>query len=145
MVVVKILAPIAILSRFSVALSDLAYAGILFHLILSGMAHLSVARPILTAQRARRATAQLVTRDDGIAIGVVAQVGDALVVCASAPADRTGRTARLRCDRRVGIDRQCRRQRSCHGGLQKMTSQQAAIPLNDPGRWRTVVTHPTLT
>lgn len=45
MVVVKILGPVAILWRFNVALSDLAYAGILYHLILSGMAHLGVGKP----------------------------------------------------------------------------------------------------
>jgi len=42
MIVVKILGPIAILSRVSLSLSDLAYAGIFYHLILSGMAHLGV-------------------------------------------------------------------------------------------------------
>ncbi|TYL41249.1 DoxX family protein [Dickeya sp. ws52] len=45
MIVVKVLGPIAILSRFNVALSDLAYAGILYHLILSGLAHLGVHKP----------------------------------------------------------------------------------------------------
>lgn len=45
MVVVKILGPLAILSRFSVPLSDLAYAGIFFHLLLSGSAHLGVRKP----------------------------------------------------------------------------------------------------
>ena len=40
MVLVKVLGPVAILSRFSVAVSDLAYAGILYHLLLSGSAHL---------------------------------------------------------------------------------------------------------
>ncbi|MEZ2405561.1 putative membrane protein [Bosea sp. OAE752] len=45
MIVVKVLAPIAILSRFNVPLSDLAYAGILFHLILSGLAHIGVGKP----------------------------------------------------------------------------------------------------
>lgn len=45
MIVVKILGPIAVLSRVSVALSDLAYAGIFYHLILSGMAHLGVRSP----------------------------------------------------------------------------------------------------
>ena len=45
MVVVKILGPIAILTRFSVALSDLAYAGIFYHLSLSGLAHLGVLKP----------------------------------------------------------------------------------------------------
>lgn len=42
MIVVKILGPLAILTRISVPLSDLAYAGIFYHLILSGMAHLGV-------------------------------------------------------------------------------------------------------
>lgn len=42
MVVVKVLGPLAILSRVSVPLSDLAYAGIFFHLLLSGSAHLGV-------------------------------------------------------------------------------------------------------
>ncbi|NKJ94724.1 hypothetical protein GFM14_24760 [Rhizobium leguminosarum bv. viciae] len=45
MIVVKILGAAAILSRFSVALSDLAYAGIFYHLILSGMAHVGVKKP----------------------------------------------------------------------------------------------------
>lgn len=45
MVVVKVLGPIAILSRFNVALSDLAYAGIFYHLLLSGLAHLGVHKP----------------------------------------------------------------------------------------------------
>lgn len=45
MIVVKILGPVAILSRFSVPLSDLAYAGLFYHLILSGMAHLGVHNP----------------------------------------------------------------------------------------------------
>lgn len=40
MIVVKILGPAAILTRVSVPLSDLAYAGMFYHLILSGMAHL---------------------------------------------------------------------------------------------------------
>ncbi|NHT77609.1 hypothetical protein G8E10_18010 [Rhizobiaceae bacterium CRRU44] len=42
MIVVKILGPLAILTRFNVPLSDLAYTGIFYHLILSGMAHLGV-------------------------------------------------------------------------------------------------------
>lgn len=42
MIIVKILGPLAILTRFNVPLSDLAYAGIFYHLILSGMAHLGV-------------------------------------------------------------------------------------------------------
>lgn len=41
----KILGVIVILSRFNVALSDLAYAGILYHLLLSGLAHLGVRKP----------------------------------------------------------------------------------------------------
>ncbi|MBH0014529.1 DoxX family protein [Pseudoalteromonas sp. NZS100_1] len=45
MAAIKILAVLAILSRFSVALSDLAYAGILYHLLLSGIAHLGVRKP----------------------------------------------------------------------------------------------------
>ncbi|SHM99050.1 DoxX-like family protein [Pseudomonas asturiensis] len=45
MIVVKVLGPVLILSRFNVALSDLAYAGIFYHLILSGMAHLNVRKP----------------------------------------------------------------------------------------------------
>ncbi|CAN7142541.1 DoxX family protein [Phenylobacterium sp. LjRoot225] len=42
MIVVKILGPVAILSRVSLPLSGLAYAGIFYHLILSGLAHLGV-------------------------------------------------------------------------------------------------------
>lgn len=45
MIVVKVLGPVAILSRFSVALSDLAYAGIFYHLLLAGLAHLGVRKP----------------------------------------------------------------------------------------------------
>lgn len=45
MIVVKVLGPIAILWHFNVALSDLAYAGMFYHLILSGMAHLGVRNP----------------------------------------------------------------------------------------------------
>lgn len=45
MIVVKVLGPVAILSRISVPLSDLAYAGIFFHLLLSGSAHLGVRKP----------------------------------------------------------------------------------------------------
>lgn len=41
LIVVKILAVAAILSRFSVALSDLAYAGMLYHLMLAGSAHIN--------------------------------------------------------------------------------------------------------
>ncbi|MGH8027009.1 MAG: DoxX family protein [Pseudoxanthomonas sp.] len=45
MAVLKVLGPVAILSRFSVPLSDLAYAGILYHLLLSGLAHIGVRKP----------------------------------------------------------------------------------------------------
>lgn len=45
MIAVKILGAAAILSRFSVALSDLAYAGIFYHLLLSGLAHFGVRKP----------------------------------------------------------------------------------------------------
>lgn len=45
MIAVKVLGVAAILSRFSVALSDLAYAGIFYHLLLSGLAHLGVRKP----------------------------------------------------------------------------------------------------
>ncbi len=45
MIVIKVLGPVAILSRISVPLSDLAYAGIFFHLLLSGLAHIGVRKP----------------------------------------------------------------------------------------------------
>ncbi|CAI8889674.1 MULTISPECIES: DoxX family protein [Pseudomonas] len=45
MIVVKILGPVAILWRFNVAISDLAYAGMLYHLLLSASAHLGVHKP----------------------------------------------------------------------------------------------------
>ena len=45
MIAIKVLGSAAILSRVSLPLSDLAYAGILFHLLLSGMAHLGVHKP----------------------------------------------------------------------------------------------------
>ncbi|MBY3251154.1 DoxX family protein [Rhizobium laguerreae] len=41
MIIVKILGPVAI-----VPLSDLAYAGIFFHLLLSGLAHIGVRKPV---------------------------------------------------------------------------------------------------
>ena len=41
LIVVKIAAPLAIVSRVSVPLSDLAYAGMLFHLLLALSAHLN--------------------------------------------------------------------------------------------------------
>lgn len=45
---VKLAAVAAIASRFNVAVSDLAYAGMLFHLLLSGLAHMG-ARKLLGA------------------------------------------------------------------------------------------------
>ncbi|EJT02324.1 DoxX family protein [Rhizobium sp. CCGE 510] len=45
MIAIKVLGPIAILSRVSVPLSDLAYAGIFFHLLLSGLAHIGARKP----------------------------------------------------------------------------------------------------
>jgi hypothetical protein len=45
MIVVKILGPIAILSRVSIGLSDLAYAGFFYHLLLSAVAHLGARSP----------------------------------------------------------------------------------------------------
>jgi len=45
MIVVKVLGPAAILLRTSVVLSDLAYAGIFFHLLLAGLAYLGVRKP----------------------------------------------------------------------------------------------------
>jgi hypothetical protein len=45
LIAVKILAVVAILSRFSVALSDLAYAGMFYHLLLSASAHINVRKP----------------------------------------------------------------------------------------------------
>ncbi|MBR0784117.1 DoxX family protein [Bradyrhizobium iriomotense] len=45
MIVVKVLGPAVILLRVSVALSDLAYAGIFFHLLLAALAYLGVRKP----------------------------------------------------------------------------------------------------
>jgi type II secretory pathway component PulF len=45
LVAVKLLAILAILPRFSVAFSDLAYAGMFYHLLLSALAHTGVRRP----------------------------------------------------------------------------------------------------
>ncbi|WP_068173322.1 DoxX family protein [Neokomagataea thailandica] len=45
MIIIKILGPIAILSRINLPLSDLAYAGMFFHLILSVSAHCGVRKP----------------------------------------------------------------------------------------------------
>lgn len=42
---VKLLAVAAVLSRVSVPLSDLAYAGMFYHLLLSGLAHVGVRKP----------------------------------------------------------------------------------------------------
>ncbi|MFQ6309156.1 DoxX family protein [Lysobacter capsici] len=42
---VKILAVAAIVSRINVALSDLAYAGMFYHLLLSASAHLNARKP----------------------------------------------------------------------------------------------------
>ena len=43
--IVKVLGPVAILSRYSLALSDLAYAGMFYHLILAFSAHVSSGQP----------------------------------------------------------------------------------------------------
>ena len=43
--VVKVLGPLAILTRYSVALSDLAYAGMFYHLLLALSAHLTSGVP----------------------------------------------------------------------------------------------------
>lgn len=45
LIAVKILAVIAVLWRVSVPLSDLAYAGMFFHLLLAGLAHIGVHKP----------------------------------------------------------------------------------------------------
>jgi hypothetical protein len=45
LVAVKVVAVAAIVSRVSVVLSDLAYAGMFYHLLLSGLAHIGVRRP----------------------------------------------------------------------------------------------------
>lgn len=42
LVFVKVTAVVAILWRFSVPLADLAYAGMLFHLLLAAIAHIGV-------------------------------------------------------------------------------------------------------
>jgi hypothetical protein len=39
-----VLGPVAMLWHFNVALSDLAYAGMFYHLVLSAMAHLGVGK-----------------------------------------------------------------------------------------------------
>ncbi|MGY5776491.1 DoxX family protein [Rhizobium sp. LEGMi135b] len=43
---VKLAAVAAIVSRFNIAVSDLAYAGMLFHLLLSGLAHIGARKPL---------------------------------------------------------------------------------------------------
>ncbi|TCS14019.1 hypothetical protein EV278_10865 [Caulobacter sp. BK020] len=45
LVAIKVLAVVAILSRGNIALSDLAYAGMFYHLLLSGLAHIGVRKP----------------------------------------------------------------------------------------------------
>jgi hypothetical protein len=45
LIAVKILAVVAILLRINVSLSDLSYAGMLYHLLLSAFAHLNVRKP----------------------------------------------------------------------------------------------------
>lgn len=45
LIAVKILAVVAILLRLNVPLSDLAYAGMLYHLLLSAFAHINVRKP----------------------------------------------------------------------------------------------------
>jgi len=44
MVVIKVAAPMVILWRFSVPLSDLAYAGVLYHLGLAAIAHIGAGK-----------------------------------------------------------------------------------------------------
>ena len=43
--IVKVLGPVAILSRYSLALSDLAYAGMFYHLLLAFSAHITSGQP----------------------------------------------------------------------------------------------------
>ena len=45
LITVKFLAVAVILSRVSVVLSDLAYAGMFYHLLLSALAHIGVRKP----------------------------------------------------------------------------------------------------
>ncbi|KGK59393.1 membrane protein [Xanthomonas cannabis pv. phaseoli] len=45
MIAIKLLGPLVILSRVNLVLSELAYAGMFYHLLLSGMAHLSARTP----------------------------------------------------------------------------------------------------
>lgn len=44
--IVKLLAVAAILTRVGVPLSDLAYAGVFYHLLLSALAHIGVRKPL---------------------------------------------------------------------------------------------------
>ncbi|WP_440533907.1 DoxX family protein [Variovorax sp. YR566] len=52
LIAVKLLAVAAILSRVSVRLSDLAYAGVFFHLLLSASAHMNVRKASAAAPAA---------------------------------------------------------------------------------------------
>ena len=45
LIAVKLLAVAAILSRWNAGLSDLAYAGMFFHLLLAALAHISARKP----------------------------------------------------------------------------------------------------
>ncbi|GFM86839.1 hypothetical protein PSCICO_22380 [Pseudomonas cichorii] len=45
LIVTKILAVVVIVSRFNVGLSDLAYAGVFYHLLLSALAYIGVRKP----------------------------------------------------------------------------------------------------
>ncbi|QEI06393.1 hypothetical protein FXN63_11535 [Pigmentiphaga aceris] len=45
LIIVKIAAPVAVLSRFNVALSELAYAGMFYHLVLAALAHVGARKP----------------------------------------------------------------------------------------------------
>lgn len=96
MAVVKVLAPLAILSRISVPLSDLAYAGIFFHLLLSGSAHLGVRKPkgalpavVGLALLAASFATQNAARD------VPSPYGSTAAACAAAPTERRNDVARL--------------------------------------------------
>lgn len=45
LIAVKILAVVVVLFRFNVSLSDLAYVGMLYHLLLSAFAHINARKP----------------------------------------------------------------------------------------------------
>jgi len=49
LIAVKLLAVAAVVSRANVALSDLAYAGMFYHLLLSANAHISIRKPLSAA------------------------------------------------------------------------------------------------